>query len=617
MKKIFRTGIRLFFVSVLVTHTAAAVTTRGLIGNWDLKPNPPMKVVLDAGTSFSGNLWASTISTTTDEDGETVWTKTGYLAPFSSQYIRVDPSKTYRLSGRFRSAGETSSKLYFGVETYGEKKQRITSSGAYRRNGANDGTILDWNDTTITTAESLTDWAAESAGRTLRIMGFWYDGDTTKLPNSYMYSSAYGATHRGAYLSVSGTTINLSVAIPTSISNNFVPGVSIVKNLLSGAGSYLYSAASSKLIPTSWTTYSGTMTGAPDWGTRSSLGDARTFRPGTRYVRIILLLNYSQDENFTTEFDDIVFEEVHDGGSFLYEFDSAPITTGVAQQSRHPAKNYGATFSTGRSGEPRGAMEFDGVDDYLEIQNSSIVGTDDFSVALWAREANIAKYTYLLSNGAGGGNNGFGFLTRNSTTPAQISFEVYPDDGTRNAANFSLSAGHDNQWHHYAATVDRDGYLKVYLDGTYAAQTDISADVGKTIDNQNLFVGSTPFSIGHVEGSISDVKIYNRVLTQSEISELADELAPIVDTERLNNLDSAKTAPEGKLFWNWVTKKIWRGASDGSLETVSRPDAHKTSAEIATVHETNAATAGLLYYDTDEKRLYWGQSDGSLLPVSD
>ena len=62
-----------------------------------------------------------------------------------------------------------------------------------------------------------------------------------------------------------------------------------LKPLRSGPGSYRYGAAANRIIqPVSgWVTLSGLMTGE---------GDDRhsQFRPGTRYVRVVLLLNYQR-----------------------------------------------------------------------------------------------------------------------------------------------------------------------------------------------------------------------------------------------------------------------------------------------------------------------------------
>jgi len=174
----------------------------------------------------------------------------------------------------------------------------------------------------------------------------------------------------------------------------------------------------------------------------------------------------------------------------------------------------GATWTP--SGKVGGAYVFDGDGDYIEGSTTSLVGTDDFSVALWVKEAGPASYTYLLSNGGGGGSSGFGFLTANVIN-GYVRFETYAVGGSRLGVSFSNTIGHDNNWHYFVATVDRDDYLKVYLDGTYVTQTDISGDDGKTLDTaNNLFIGK--YGSGYVNGTIDEVKMYNYTLSAEQIN---------------------------------------------------------------------------------------------------
>ena len=66
---------------------------------------------------------------------------------YFSDFIPVDPSRTYRLSGLFRTSSDNSglnavSRVYFGIRVYDEKKQPILGgSGAYRYPAAN-GVVL-------------------------------------------------------------------------------------------------------------------------------------------------------------------------------------------------------------------------------------------------------------------------------------------------------------------------------------------------------------------------------------------------------------------------------------------------------------------------------------------
>ena len=77
----------------------------------------------------------------------------------------------------------------------------------------------------------------------------------------------------------------------------------------------------------------------------------------------------------------------------------------------------------------------------------------------------------------------------------------------------------NNEWHHFAMVYERGGYIKLYVDGT---NTWTSADT-KTINigSGNVYIGGRYNDGRPWVGYLKDAKVYNRVLTDAEIVELA------------------------------------------------------------------------------------------------
>ncbi len=108
-------------------------------------------------------------------------------------------------------------------------------------------------------------------------------------------------------------------------------------------------------------------------------------------------------------------------------------------------------------------------------------------------------------------NKGFVF----SFQPSTSNFKVNIGDGTN---RIDINAGEitDNEWHTVSATFDRDGLLKVYIDGEMKGSASMSS-IGN-IDN------GLPFTIGadgdfnwKYKGYISEVRLFDTLLDESDI----------------------------------------------------------------------------------------------------
>jgi len=80
----------------------------------------------------------------------------------------------------------------------------------------------------------------------------------------------------------------------------------------------------------------------------------------------------------------------------------------------------------------------------------------------------------------------------------------------------------DSEWHHVVGVWDRDGYMKRYVDGVpYGTDLDISTGSGINLDyNEFARIGVINYtaSPNFFNGSIDEVKIFNRALSPEEIN---------------------------------------------------------------------------------------------------
>ena len=176
-----------------------------------------------------------------------------------------------------------------------------------------------------------------------------------------------------------------------------------------------------------------------------------------------------------------------------------------------------------------GAYLFDGQDDEIVVSNHpSLNPTNNFSVSAWM-------------NCAGTGTNNGMILIKgpsNRACDAQYALVYFPNNlqGVQGRVSFSMHTTGNNRWrdyystttlstgvwHHIAGTYT-DGELRLYLDG----QLSISAPVHGSVvaSDGNLLIGAD-HSFPDDEffnGMISDVRLYDRVLSASEIAEIYGE----------------------------------------------------------------------------------------------
>ena len=110
---------------------------------------------------------------------------------------------------------------------------------------------------------------------------------------------------------------------------------------------------------------------------------------------------------------------------------------------------------------------------------------------------------------------------------------------------FGTSTINDGKWHHLAATADRKGAMKLYRDGKLEAEKDISAQQKENEDNHK------PFTIGGeagvasrslVDGAIDEAALFNVVLTEDQITEIAQKgLARTLGAEAVSPNDKLAT----------------------------------------------------------------------------
>ncbi|MBS1902681.1 MAG: carboxypeptidase regulatory-like domain-containing protein [Bacteroidetes bacterium] len=181
-----------------------------------------------------------------------------------------------------------------------------------------------------------------------------------------------------------------------------------------------------------------------------------------------------------------------------------------------------ATFGVSRSGQKQ-ALLCNGGSTVATAQPDEEMNSSTLTVSLWIKAPNpSANGNFsIIDKYLGNSFNGYTlWLTSNNIewlygTGSSFAFTV-----------IDRSSVLDNGWHSIVCTADGNK-VTMYFDGAIAASGTWSGNPGRTTQQRGLLIGAGTTSdnmvSGFFQGAIDDVRIYNRVLSASEISTLAKE----------------------------------------------------------------------------------------------
>lgn len=311
-------------------------------------------------------------------------------------------------------------------------------------------------------------------------------------------AAAFGYAYSDALTTVAGQTYQITFYHKSGTS-----GAARLAIGTSSSGAELYDTGST-LNDTNWTRYTATFTATTT----------------TSYIRLI---NGTSTINQTTFFDEITVKAV----SVL---DSTPYSNNGA--------NFGGTTiggATDNHGQSGRATTFDGVNDYI---NCGVI-TAYPSMSIFIRvKGDLNKDKNIIS--------------KYNSTGAQRSWMIWPGTGTGSTMRVIISddgtrIGHtkdytssltimDNTWHTIGFTFSA-GTLKLFVDGVEdPSPTKTTDDAIVTIFNSNqpILIGWNQESgFGYFTGSMSDARIYNRALSQTEIIQLYNSYRPQITQSNL------------------------------------------------------------------------------------
>ncbi len=174
----------------------------------------------------------------------------------------------------------------------------------------------------------------------------------------------------------------------------------------------------------------------------------------------------------------------------------------------------GATPNNGQNNTSNGAYSYNGTSSqYTQIPNTFGLGTSNVTLSTWVNPATATNSGAFVKVGGTGYGIGMGASTFDSTTPGTKLVMLF--EGVRwIPTTTDIPTG----WHHVVMVINSSGVPLAYLDGSLVGSypgTNAAAP-GSNI----TYIGSSHTTTRFFNGLIDDTRIYNRVLSASEIAAL-------------------------------------------------------------------------------------------------
>ncbi len=179
------------------------------------------------------------------------------------------------------------------------------------------------------------------------------------------------------------------------------------------------------------------------------------------------------------------------------------------------AVNDGIMMEVSAASIPGAALHFDGVDDHVVTTLNGPSGNSARTVEAWVKTTSTAGGTILDYGVASPNGTRFGFFVQGN---GRLSFIV-----GGGSANTTFTTVNNGNWHHVALTFDPEdnNTVRFYFDG--ALFYSIVAQVVPNTTSNPILIGkpiffSPAFSYdNYFDGSIDEVRIWNRALSECEI----------------------------------------------------------------------------------------------------
>ncbi len=216
-------------------------------------------------------------------------------------------------------------------------------------------------------------------------------------------------------------------------------------------------------------------------------------------------------------------------GGYLENFFAGKV---IVDNEKPKTPNWGETCSVTSSNIQGLGLEFDGKDDYVNLDKGLSEFSNGLSFEVWVYPTENAKGTTLFDFGNGPSQDNI-LLTKEETGEGLI-YQVYPQGGNAPNEVKATAAIEYNKWQHFAVTHATNGDVKIYKNGVQVASGNIP--LPDKIERTSNYIGRSISSESYFKGQMTEFRIWNKSISATEIK---------------NNMNKRLTGSEADLYGYW------------------------------------------------------------------
>lgn len=185
----------------------------------------------------------------------------------------------------------------------------------------------------------------------------------------------------------------------------------------------------------------------------------------------------------------------------------------------------GATLTADRFGNANKAYSFNGTNNFIKINNGLISNTfGSFSFSFWFKTNTTNIGTIMSDRGSSNWAYKYSVQINNNNNIGKCAIANHDGASLSNFVSSSQSSLNQNNWVHCIGVLNSSSLvLSIYINGILSSQTSSINPNAWNVNTTSTYIGKwiSPFGDYHLyNGIIDDIGIWNRALTQQEITAL-------------------------------------------------------------------------------------------------
>jgi len=255
-----------------------------------------------------------------------------------------------------------------------------------------------------------------------------------------------------------------------------------------------------------------------------------------------------------------IFADINEGLVAYYPFNGNAIDeSGNENANNNNGNIHEAILSTDRFTNLNSAYKFDGINDYIEVQNIEDLnfGNGDMAISVWVKPDKPSSGSRILSKFQHTSKPyydiGYFFSYFSKSPYNYFIFGIGDGESKSEALSKLICEGAKRKWYHLVGV--RNTSLKtvsLYING--ALEKSVKDKTTDITNSSNFRIASHPpcCSCEYFSGTIDDIRIYNRSLSRNEIETLYQENGwtdncDIIDSDNDGVIDQWDSCPETPL----------------------------------------------------------------------